>query len=102
MIDLNLPEPPEGNRKCLRCGKGVRLKGELIHWPSAFASGPVRFWVSGPDIEPFSMWIYECAWCRGTATRKRIKRLNAVLRVSGRSAAEEFLAIQSEHQRGKQ
>lgn len=78
MIDHYLPEPSIEYRSCVYCGKIKRLKGILIHWPFSHAEEhgydkPVSIGIGGPNdkIEPFSMWNYECAWCRAIETKKK-------------------------------
>lgn len=79
MIDLNKPEPPKGQRQCAHClRKDGNLQGTLIHWPSATAMRTVYFWPRDDEkgingIEPFSMWVYICRWCRGWETRRENK-----------------------------
>lgn len=83
MIDLNLPEPPEAERQCVYCGRRIRLRGTLIHWPNADCKAKtVHVSMTGLKLEPFSTWIYLCAWCRGTETRekKRQEWLSKMLR----------------------
>jgi hypothetical protein len=77
MIDLNLPDPP--HKTCVYCGKTRYLKGKLIHWPSEeYVDEKIYTMLDGTQIEPFSLWIYTCAWCRGIITkREKQKRKNA-------------------------
>ena len=72
MIDLNLPEPEK--KYCNGCSKTKGLKGVLIHWPRIDYEKPVVKMVSGMEIEPFSMWIYQCQWCRAIETKRKAKK----------------------------
>ncbi len=69
MINLNQPEPEI--REC-SCGKTAALKGTLLHWPFTTAGERVMT-LDGGYIESFSCWIYECSWCRGAATKRKIR-----------------------------
>lgn len=80
MIDHHLPEPPIEHRYCAYCGKKKRLTGELIHWPfhkekEHGFNKPVSIGIGGPNdkVEPFSMWLYLCAWCRAIETKRKKK-----------------------------
>ena len=71
MIEKKLPEPDV--KECATCyRKGTKMKGELLHWPSENATAPVTI-PSGMKIEPFSIWLYECQWCRGVETKRRMR-----------------------------
>lgn len=70
-INTELEEPPVEDRTCNTCGKRQRLKATLLHWPyekfdKAFVTMP-----DGKLLEPFSMWYYECAWCRAIRTKQK-------------------------------
>lgn len=74
MIDLRKPEPDHREcAGCLKTGPTAALRGVLIHWPSETAVKPVHFYPGdrGEGIEPFSLWLYTCRWCRGWDTRRK-------------------------------
>lgn len=71
-IEINLPEPPVDFRSCAYCGKTKGLKGNLIHWPSSDCKKS-NINVNGILIEPFSIWVYKCMWCRAIETKKKAK-----------------------------
>lgn len=69
MINLELPDPLY--KSCVYCGKTRHLKGKLIHFPSIeYKDRAVYMSLDGTMMEPFSCWIYTCAWCRGVITRR--------------------------------
>ena len=71
MIAMDLPEPPEKDRTCNSCGR-AGCRGLLIHWPHAGYRDPTWQNVLGGTFDAFSFWYYECRWCRGWKTRKRM------------------------------
>ena len=72
MIDLTLPEPEPENRECCFCfRRGKNLKGSLIHWPSPYYARDMVTMPYGMKVEPFSIWLYACQWCRGVETKRR-------------------------------
>ena len=69
MINLELCEPLY--KSCVHCGKTRHLKGELIHLPSLEYKDRMTYMLpDGTVMEPFSFWVYRCAWCRGVTTRR--------------------------------
>ena len=78
MIDKNLPEPLEEQRYCIHCGKQKGLRGRLIHFPDENCKKVEIRLIGGQMCETFSMWLYQCAWCRGRETRTKA-RLHALL-----------------------
>jgi hypothetical protein len=75
MINKDLPEPTI--KECVYCyRKNGNLKGTLIHWPNKDCTKKeIKVLSSNIKIEPFSMWIYTCQWCRGIETKKRNRLL---------------------------
>ena len=71
MIDINLPQPEIKDRYCVYCGKKKNIKGTLIHWPSVDYDKPMVKIPNGLDVEPFSMWLYICSWCKGADTKRK-------------------------------
>ena len=71
MIDHNLPEPPVEDRECAYCRRRKGLKGNLIHWPAVDFTRDKVVMPSGMEIEPFSIWLYSCQWCRAAESRRR-------------------------------
>jgi hypothetical protein len=75
MIDKNLPEPDI--KECVYCGRKTgKLKGQLLHWPNEDCTKSQITLINETKIEPFSMWIYECQYCRGVKTKKLKKGSN--------------------------
>lgn len=73
MIDLELMEPLY--KSCVYCGKTRHLKGILIHWPSEEdIDNEIVKLPDSTSLEPFSFWVYTCAWCRGILTKKATHR----------------------------
>ena len=74
-IELNKPEPTMDRKHCVGCfrsGKNAALRGKLIHWPSNDCMKKlVMIPGCGGLIEPFSLWLYTCRWCRSAETRRR-------------------------------
>lgn len=75
MIDFNQPEPV--SPYCIGCGRQYRLLGTLIHWPSASHGAKPVMLPDGTQMEPFSLWVYQCAWCRGAQTKRRNRARSA-------------------------
>lgn len=73
MINFSLPEPPINERQCVICGKKKFLKGQLVHWPSDYYIDKNKVTLlNNMTIEPFSIWLYTCKWCRGIHTKKEL------------------------------
>ncbi len=70
MINLHLPEPDQ--KYCVYCHRENALKGELIHFPHKSCESVV-YLTNDRVIEPFSIWLYTCRWCRGADTRWKRK-----------------------------
>lgn len=97
-IELNKPEP-DGDRYCSGCGKRRPrhlLHGTLIHWPDEKAVSPVKS--GGLSIEPFSIWVYVCSYCRGARTRRGMYLHRNFLEVSKhiRSCSEQLSALRKD------
>lgn len=66
MINLALPEPAE--KTCVNCHRSHgKMNGKLIHWPSESFAGETTW----QGINPFSVWLYTCQWCRGAETKRK-------------------------------
>jgi len=71
MIDLNLAEPEE--RNCVHCFRPCGTRdGVLVHWPNESYAGKTTFksWPDGDEMEPVSLWLYICRYCRAVRTRR--------------------------------
>ena len=99
MINKQLPRPPAGSpaRECVHCLKRQGNVGQLIHWPyedcerETVYTGIMR-------IEPFSMWLFTCRWCRGGETRR--KNHQRKLREAWKARAESREARKKEKSHG--
>jgi len=73
MINKDLPEPELEHRYCVFCGKRKRLTGFLIHLPSEDYEKDEVTLMNGQKCQSFSMWTYECAWCKAILTKRKRK-----------------------------
>lgn len=72
MINKNLPEPEVKECcNCFRMGPEAHLIGLLVHWPDEDCTKEEVTLSNGQKVTPFSLWLYECRWCRSAFTRKR-------------------------------